>query len=125
MLMNGFEVTPKIKKELVARIALLRARLSSGASDDRRKAKAFVGLFNAFPSRSKDADTTAEAYMDAVAPDPAWAVEEVCQRIVRGEAQDIDLRFCPNAPQIVHYVKMVMSRWRRELEDLIRLEQCS
>lgn len=101
--------------------------MSASTDEEPIKAKALVRLLESWPNTVKGGgsrgEAVADAYLTAVEPDPAWAVEEVCRRIVRGEAEEIDLRYAPTAPQIVKYVKMVTSRYARELADLLKLQE--
>jgi hypothetical protein len=111
-----------LQKALIReRAELLTAKLSEGVDDHRRKGAAIAMLLGSWPMTAKGGDsgeTISAAYLTAVQRDPAWAVEEVCHRIIKGEAEQIDMRFCPTAAQVVHYVNMVKGRFGRELEEL-------
>ncbi len=100
----------------------LRARLSS-SSDRRDMAVEVAKLLAAFPSQSHSESPAAlrvQAYFEALADAPVWAVAEARGRILRGEVI-LGHQFCPSPPELAGIVKMVLRPLRADLDDLRRI----
>lgn len=92
-------------------------------------------LLAAFPMAQPgaSADLRVDAYAEALAGLPSWALREARWRIVRGEAtvtvgdetRPLDMRFAPTPPQLASIVRDIVKPYRddlADLTDLVRIE---
>lgn len=114
------ELTPDEKTGIQTRAAALEACLAPYAETDLEAIdSALAALFSGFRSmRQTGADVVATVTITrAVLRNfPAWAIEEACLKIARGDA-GLDLRYPPNDAQIADVVRDVMKRRKSALDD--------
>ncbi len=80
-------------------------------------------LMAAFPTQAQSDTPTSlrmQAYFEALADAPVWAVAEARGRILRGEVT-LGHPFCPSPPELAGIVKMVLRPLRADLDDLRRI----
>lgn len=105
----------------------IEARCSPTADNLQHLAVVLAKLFAAFPAGAIDAGPASlrsEAYFDALADIPAWAVARAAGDVIRGEA-DVDRRFAPTPPQIAALAREKLRPAQDDLTDLLRLEQAT
>ncbi len=80
-------------------------------------------LMGAFPTQNQ-ADSPAalkvQAYYEALADQPIWAVAEARSRIMKGEVA-LGHNFCPSPPELASVVRLVLRPLRADLDDLRRI----
>lgn len=84
-------------------------------------------LFAAFPAQTQDDGATRlrmEAYFDALADVPAWAVGEARRQIVSGWTT-LDTRFAPTPPQLASLARMIVQPYRKALSDLELIQEAA
>lgn len=97
-------------------IETLKSRLTSAAHED--IAIQVARLIAGFAEQPLDAATgrlRAEAYFTALAGEPAWAIEETVNSVIRKEYASLDYRY---APKPATFGGLVRERTRRRREDL-------
>lgn len=129
-LMVGVQPAPEETAKIDGAIADLKARLRSSDSDDDEPTKsvALAKVFAAFPSREQS-DTPIklrmDAYFEALARSPGWAVTEACLRVVKGTVAGIDRRFSPTPPQLAEITRAVLSPLKQDLITLERIAEAA
>ncbi len=110
------------KRYIEVLIQDMRDRLSP-SSDRKELAMEVAKLMAAFPSQSF-ADSPAalriQAYFEALADAPVWAVADARLRILRGEIT-LGHRFCPTPPELAAIVRVVLRPLRADLDDLRKI----
>lgn len=124
-LMSGMEPTAQERAQIPALTSTLRRQLSAGPGDGRLVAIEVGKLLTAFPHRDAgDADMAAraDAYFDALAEAPAWAVRQARLKVISGEyVGSLDARFAPTSPQFAGIVRGILKPLKDDLGDLERL----
>lgn len=125
ILMTGITISSLQAQSLTERRGYLERRLTA-AQDERDKAVSIGKLLSAFAIGNQSdgaAELRGEAYMDAVADAPAWAVETVRRAIIQGKT-DLDMRFAPTPPQVAAKVRMLLEpieREKREIDAILQI----
>jgi hypothetical protein len=116
-LMEGFTITATERARIRTEARQLRARCFEGVGDTDRKAASVAMVLAGFGNRADAGDLHAHVYLEAVDNVPAWAVEEVCRRFIRGETE-MDARFPPTPPQLAKAARWLVLPLIRDCETL-------
>lgn len=120
ILMGGRKMTEEQRRRISSFRRAILARLSPQPGNDRAVAVVIAKLLSAFPVQGQSDTPTElrmETYFDALDGMPAWAVDEACRAIVRGET-GLDGRFAPTPPQLAAATADRMRQLRADLRDL-------
>lgn len=106
--------------------AQFKSRLTPSPDNAKHLAVVLAKLFAAFPASSAEPEASTklrmEAYFDALAKIPAWAVAEARDAVLRGEG-GCDGRFAPPPPQLARLAREAMRQTAEDYHALARLEQ--
>lgn len=127
VLMGGMVPTEPQRRQIAAEISRLQGLLSP--SGRATMAEELGRLTTAFPPIDGQADVPAalraQAYFEALASIPAWAIAEARGVIFRGEAPDVSPRFAPTPPEFRRVCDAVLRPIRSDLADLIAIREAS
>ncbi len=94
-----------------------------GHDSSRAAAVEIAKLMAAFPTQAQSDTPTSlrmQAYFEALADAPVWAIAEARARILRGEVT-LGHGFCPSPPELANVVRLVLRPLRADLDDLRRI----
>lgn len=115
--------TSQQRTVLKARAEQLKAALAP--SVDAQATKAMLAMLASMPAQGGDQETVklrGEAYRYALDDMPAWAIERMAKKVIRGESK-ADRRFAPTPPEFREIVSDSLAEIRNELaliEDILR-----
>jgi hypothetical protein len=127
ILMSGLRPTDYQMRHIEAEMTRLNRTLSPQHDNRERTSVELARLFAAFPAAAQSempATLRMEAYFEALANAPAWAVGEARARILRGEVL-LGHRFAPTPPELAHVVRLVLRPIRADIDDLARIIKAS
>lgn len=113
---------PDQRRTILALGSILGRMLSADTEDLPLIGVEIAKLLAAFPVQATGSDVSADlrvdAYAEAIGAAPAWAVQRARLRVVRGEVEGLDPRWCPTPPQFALLVRAELETPKRELADL-------
>jgi hypothetical protein len=77
-----------------------------------------LGSFRTVRERGADAHDSMEVLRYLLRDEPAWAIEEGCERIADGKASGFDFNYAPHNPAICHFIRSLVTPYRERLEAI-------
>lgn len=86
-------------------------------ADDEKRRKILARMLLTFKSGGDGRDELA-AYVFATAGFPAWAIQEACGRVLRGDIVRDNHEWAPKPPTLANIVKEIVQPWKYRLWEL-------
>ena len=118
---SGVTIGKEVAAKIPGSLETIKAVLAPGENHRKEVAVEVARLASAYPAQAasdSSAGMRSEAYQEALADLPVWAIRKTRLRIVCGGAPALSSTYCPTPPEFATQVKVEIFPYRRDLHLL-------